>query len=303
MRSKSMEQRILVAGKNGQLARCLQDAAASSKFTIASVGRPELDVEDEESIDRAISEVAPSAIINAAAYTAVDLAESEPARAFDINCKGAGLLADRARRSGVPFIHFSTDFIFDGAKSSAYVEEDAPGPLNVYGSSKLSGEALVLERCPHAAVIRTSWVYSPYGNNFVRTMQRLSQTQREIRVVNDQRGTPTSATELALATLTIVERLLSGNGGAGIYHVAGGGDTSWHGFAAAIFSGLNCRGHHVPELRAISTEEYPTAARRPKNSCLNSSKAHQVFGVRLPPWQLSLERCLDDLAIGESRTC
>lgn len=300
---KRMDQRILVAGKSGQLARCLRDVFAGGRLQAACLGRPELNLEDADSIDRAISEVAPCAIINAAAYTAVDLAESEPERAFGINARGAGILADRARRSGIPLVHFSTDYVFDGAKPSAYVEQDLPGPLNVYGSSKLSGEELVLESCPHAAVIRTSWIYSPYGHNFVRTIRRLAQTQPEIRVVADQQGTPTSATELALATHTIIVRLLSAESGGGIYHVAASDEASWHDFAVAILSGLSRRGHDVPGLKAISTEEYPTAARRPKNSRLVSAKADRVFGVRLPPWRASLEKCLDSLESQEPRTC
>jgi dTDP-4-dehydrorhamnose reductase len=300
---QTTDRRILVAGRSGQLARCLLAAADDSGFAIACLGRPELDVEDEESIDRAISETTPCAIINAAAYTAVDLAESEPERAFGINERGAGLLADRARRSNIPLVHFSTDYVFDGTKRSAYVEEDVPRPINVYGSSKLAGEARVLELCPHAVVIRTSWVYSPYGSNFVRTMARLSQTQSDIRVVADQYGAPTSATELAAAALNIAEQLLSAKDRAGVYHVVGGGSTSWHGFAAAIFSSLSRRGHRIPTLTAISTEEYPTAARRPRNSRLNASKADRVFGVRLPSWQLSLEKCLDGLDTQESPIC
>jgi dTDP-4-dehydrorhamnose reductase len=155
----------------------------------------------------------------------------------------------------------------------------------------------VLKACPCAAVIRTSWVYSPYGNNFVRTMLRLSETQHMVRVVDDQCGTPTSAADLADAILAIVERLRSANGrdDAGIYHLAGDGETSWHGFAAAIFASLARRGRRVPRLQAITTAEYPTPARRPKNACLDSSKAERIFGVRLASWRSSLEECLDQL--------
>jgi dTDP-4-dehydrorhamnose reductase len=243
----------------------------------------------------------PSAIVNAAAYTAVDQAEAEPERAFRINCGGAALLADAAARYGIPFIQISTDYVFDGNKPSLYREDDPPAPLNVYGCSKLAGETAVLKACPCAAVIRTSWVYSPHGNNFVRTMLRLSETQPTVRVVDDQRGTPTSAADLAAAVLAIVERLRSAAGcdNAGIYHLAGEGETSWHGFAAAIFASLARRGRRVPELQAIRTAEYPTPARRPKNSCMDSSKAERVFGVRLPSWRSSLEECLDQLEMAK----
>lgn len=298
---------ILVAGRSGQLARCLGMAAARRNVVTLAIGRPEFDLESGEGIDRVMATVEPSAIVNAAAYTAVDAAESEPRRAFSINCGGAALLADAAARRGIPFVHISTDYVFDGAKPSPYREDDDPAPLNIYGSSKLASEAAVLKINPCAAVIRTSWVYSPYGSNFVRTMLRLSRTQPTVRVVDDQRGTPTSAADLAAAILVIVERLGSAGGcdGAGICHLAGEGETSWHGFAAAIFASLVRRGRRVPRLLAITTADYPTPACRPKNSCLDSSRAQRVFGVRLPPWQASLEACLDQLEqmVEELRAC
>jgi dTDP-4-dehydrorhamnose reductase len=291
------EKPIFVAGKSGQLARCLRESAVLRNMPMVAVGRPELDLEDGEGINRVMAAVEPSAIVNAAAYTAVDPAEAEPARVFGINCGGAALLADAAARRGIPFIQISTDYVFDGSKPSPYREDDIPAPLNVYGSSKLASETAVLEACPNAVVIRTSWVYSPYGTNFVRTMLRLSETQLMVKVVDDQRGTPTSAADLAAAILAIVERLRSANGRdhAGIYHLAGEGETSWHGFAAAIFASLARRGRRVPRLQAITTAEYPTPARRPQNSCLDSSRADLILGVRLAPWRSSLERCLDQL--------
>ncbi len=290
-------QPVLVAGKSGQLAQCLRDSAALREISMVAIGRPGLDIAGGKGIDRVIDEIQPSVIVNAAAYTAVDLAEAEPERAFLTNCGGAALLADAAARHGIPFIQVSTDYVFDGHKRQPYREDDVPAPLSVYGSSKLAGEATVLKACPWTAVIRTSWVYSPYGQNFVRTMLRLSDTQPVVRVVNDQRGTPTSATNLADAILVIAERLRSVNGrsDAGIYHLAGEGETCWHEFASAIFESLARRGRRVPKLQSIRTAEYPTAARRPMNSCLDSSKAQRVFGVRLPPWRSSLEACLDQL--------
>ena len=300
------EKPVFLAGKSGQLARCLQDSAVRPIMPMVAVGRPEFDLENGEGIERMIAAVEPSAIVNAAAYTAVDRAEAEPERAFRINCSGAALLAAAAARRGIPFIHISTDYVFDGSKRSPYREDDIPAPLNVYGSSKFAGETAVLEACPNAVVIRTSWVYSPYGNNFVRTMLRLSETQSMVKVVDDQRGTPTSAADLAAAILTIVERLRSARGcdHAGIYHLAGTGETSWHQLAAAIFASLARRGRRVPKVQAITTADYPTAACRPKNSCLDSSRAERVFGVRLAPWRSSLEKCLDQLEMtGELETC
>jgi dTDP-4-dehydrorhamnose reductase len=286
---------ILVVGQSGQLAQCLRSASFSRSMPVLALGRPDLDIESGDSIRCAIATTEPSAIVNVAAYTAVDMAEAEPGRAFRINCDGAALLADAATQHGVPFIQISTDYVFDGTKPVPYEETDIPAPLNVYGSSKLAGEMAVLEACPGAAVIRTSWVYGPRGNNFVRTMLQLSETQPVVRVVNDQYGTPTSAVELAAAILVIVEQLRSGAGrdAAGIYHLAGEGETSWYGFAEAIFANRARRGRRIPMLQAITTAEYPTAAVRPRNSCLNSSKAENTFGVRLPPWRTSLDACLD----------
>jgi dTDP-4-dehydrorhamnose reductase len=300
------EKPIFVAGKSGQLARCLRDVAVLRNLPMVAVGRPELDLENGKGIDRVMAAVEPSAIVNAAAYTAVDAAEAEPERAFGINRDGAARLADAAARHGIPFIQISTDYVFDGSKPSPYREDDITAPLNVYGSSKLASETAVLKACPCAAVIRTSWVYSPYGNNFVRTMLRLSETQPMVRVVDDQRGTPTSAADLAAAVLAVVEHLRSANGcdNAGTYHLAGEGETSWHGFAAAIFASLAHRGRRVPRLQAITTAEYPTPARRPQNSCLDSSRAERIFGVRLPSWRSSLEICLDQLEMPkESHAC
>ncbi len=289
---------IFIAGRSGQLARCLADAAALRKIRATAVGRPELDLEAGDGVDRAIDTCGPSAIINAAAYTAVDKAETESRRAFAVNCSGAALLAKSAARCGVPFIHMSTDYVFDGRKPAPYREEDDPAPLNVYASSKLAGEGAVLAANPRALVLRTSWVYSCYGSNFLRTMLRLCETRDCVRVVDDQCGTPTSAADLAEAILTIADRLRSSNGvsRAGIYHLAGRGVTSWHGFAAAIFAGLARRGLRVPPLQPIATADYPSPVCRPTNSSLDSSKAERVFGVRLPRWQSSLEICLDQLA-------
>jgi dTDP-4-dehydrorhamnose reductase len=291
------EKPILIVGKSGQLGRCLRNSAASRNRPVIAAGRPELDLETGNGIDRVIAAVEPSAIVNAAAYTAVDKAEAEPERAFGINCAGAALLADAAARRGIPFVQISTDYVFDGNNPASYREDDVAAPLNVYGASKLAGEMAVLRACPRAAVIRTSWVYSPYGTNFVRTMLRLSETQPMVRVVDDQRGRPTSAADLAEAVLVIAERLQSANGrdNAGTYHLAGEGETSWHGFAAAIFASLARRGRRVPGLQAITTAEYPTPARRPQNSCLDTSKAERIFGVQLPSWRFSLEACLDQL--------
>jgi dTDP-4-dehydrorhamnose reductase len=240
-------------------------------------------------------------IVNAAAYTAVDLAESEAAKAFSINRDGPAALADIAWQMDIPLVHVSSDYVFNGTKHDAYDENDVPAPMNVYGASKLAGEAAVLAAHPLATVIRCSWLYSPYANNFVRTMLRFCETQSLVRVVQDQCGNPTSALDLAFAIFQLAEQLPTHDrrAMAGIFHLAGEGKTTWHGFAHAIFELLACRGIQVPRLEAITTEQFPTAARRPRNSCLDSSKAERVFGIRLPKWRSSLETCLDQLVESE----
>jgi len=292
------ERPILVAGKTGQLARCLVAAARRRATALVSVGRPELDLARPAALAQVIEAHAPRAIINAAAYTAVDKAEAEPALAMAVNRDGARALADAAARLGVPFIHVSTDYVFDGRKDASYREEDAPVALGIYGRSKLEGEAAVADAYSAGVILRTSWVYSPFGQNFVTTMLRLAATREKVGVVDDQHGAPTGAPDLAHAILDLI-----GLAGAardrdtgGIYHLAAAGETTWYGFAEAIFSGWARRGHRVPMLEPITTAQYPTAARRPANSRLDCSKIARVFGLRLPPWQKSLERCLDELA-------
>lgn len=303
LRSQMAEQPILVIGRNGQLARCLRAVADARSLSMVALGHQQLDLEIRDGADELIKSIAPSIIINAAAYTAVDRAESEAAKAYIINRDGAAELADIAWRLKTPFIHLSTDFVFDGTKPDAYEESDTPAPVNVYGASKLAAEAAVLAAHPLATIVRCSWLYSPYGTNFVRTMLRLCETQPIVRVVQDQQGNPTSAAELAEALLRIVKRTLAGDrrAAAGIFHIAGSGDTSWYGFAQAIFGSLVRRGMHVPRLEAITTEQYPTAARRPRNSRLDCSKAERTFGIRLPDWRQSLEICLDQL-VGRGET-
>lgn len=289
------ERSILIVGRNGQLARCLRELAVLRGLPAVALGRQELDLEAREGMERAIASISPSVIINTAAYTAVDQAKSEVRKAFSINRDGAAALADIAWQRNIPFVHLSTAYVFDGTKQDPYDETDIPAPLNAYGASKLAGEAAVLAAHPLAAVIRTSWIYSPYGSNFVRTMLRLSETRSIVSVVCDQQGIPTSAFELAAALLQIAERSLTDDRRtvAGIFHVTAEGAATRHAFAEAIFEGLSRRGLRTPRLEAVSTEAYLCAARRPPNSRLDSSKAERVFGIRLPAWRHSLETCLD----------
>ena len=297
---------ILVAGRSGQVARCLVESAAQRGTRLVAIGRPELDVEDARSVQHAVRAVEPSAIVNAAGYTAVDAAESEPERAFAINRDGAERLAVEAQRLGVPLVQISTDYVFDGRKSTPYTEEDAALPLNVYGRSKLEGEEAVRNACPAALILRTSWIYSPYGHNFVKTMLRLAETRDHVRVVDDQEGSPTAANDLADAILNIVVQLRRGgiSSRGGVYHLAAEGATTWYGFASAIFAGWAGRGRGVTRLVPVRSAEHQAAARRPANSRLDCGKIERQFGIRLPSWQRSLDACLDRLlAEAELQRC
>jgi dTDP-4-dehydrorhamnose reductase len=298
----SEERPILVAGHSGQVARCLTEVAAEMGLRLVALGRPDLDIGGADGIARTVAATGPGLIVNAAAYTAVDKAESEPDRAFVINRDGAAHLAAAAAAARVPFVHISTDYVFDGRKPSPYREDDATAPLGVYGRSKLDGEAAVRAACPSALVLRTSWVYSPYGQNFVRTMLRLAETRDVVRVVDDQHGAPTAAADIARAILAVAPQLLAGRCRGGLYHLAAGGGTTWHGFAAAIFADWQRRGRRVPALEPIATAEYPTPARRPANSRLDCSRIALELGIRLPPWQESLTACLDALAAAPAET-
>jgi dTDP-4-dehydrorhamnose reductase len=298
---------ILVAGKTGQLARCLVDVAEQRALPIVAVGRPDFDLEDSGSINRAVDVALPRAIVNAAGYTAVDRAESEPERAFAVNRDGAERLAATARRLQIPFVHVSSDYVFDGRKSSAYFEDDIPCPLGVYGRSKLEGELAVMDTNPDALVFRTSWVYSPYGTNFLKTVLRLADTRDVVRVVDDQRGAPTAAIDVAS---TIIDALGQVNGKnaqtrAGVYHVTAAGETTWYGFAKVIFSGWHDRGHRVPVLEPITSADYPSRVERPANSRLDCGKTDRVFGIRMPLWSTSVGACLDVLAASRQdvRSC
>jgi dTDP-4-dehydrorhamnose reductase len=290
--------RLLVAGAQGQLARALVDAArACDDFSVAALGRPQLDLADAASIARAIASVRPDLIVNAAAYTAVDKAESEPEAAFAINRDGAGALAAAARAAGCPIIHVSTDYVYDGTKREPYVETDATNPTGVYARSKLEGEIAIAATHAEHIILRTAWLYAPYGQNFLRTMLRLARERPQLRVVADQHGNPTYVPHLADAILAIAMQL--GSSGptrpSGIYHATASGETTWHGFATAIIGAAARVGVPQVPVVAITTPEYPTPAKRPANSRLDCGKLARTFGVRLPPWQQGVAECIAEL--------
>jgi dTDP-4-dehydrorhamnose reductase len=284
---------ILVTGGSGQLA-----SALAAVRPLLHVGRPEFDFEHPEALPALLREAAPALIVNAAAYTAVDRAETDAEAAARANHEGPALLAEYCARAGIPLIHLSTDYVFDGLKGAPYLETDATNPTGVYGATKLAGEQAVLAACPRAIVLRTSWVYAARGKNFVLTMLRLGAERDRLAVVADQIGCPTAAPDLAAAIFGIVDRIDAGgwrDDYGGIFHAAGTGAVSWHGLAAATFAVAAKHGARTPALAAITTAEYPTAARRPPDSRLDCGKLARVFGLTLPPWQDSLARVVDEV--------
>ena len=285
--------RILVTGREGQLVRSLAEAAAKrGGIEIIAAGRPDLDLELSGSATRAIAAAAPDLVINAAAYTAVDQAEDEPERAFRINGEGAGEVAAAARAAGAPIIHISTDYVFDGASEQPYREDDPTNPLGVYGRSKLEGEDQVRRSNPDHLIVRTAWVYSPFGKNFVKTMMRAAREREVLSVVADQRGSPSSALDLAEGLLAVARRW-SADRSAGlgqVYHLAGTGETSWQGFAAYIMKECARLGLPAARVEPIKTADWPTRARRPANSVLDSGKFAHDFGFRMPEWRQSVSQ-------------
>jgi dTDP-4-dehydrorhamnose reductase len=283
--------RILLTGAGGQVGWELQRTLAPLGEVIAA-DRTVLDLADTAGIRRTVAAIAPDLIVNPAAYTAVDRAESEPGLANAINAVAPGELA----ACGIPLVHFSTDYVYDGKKPDAYTEADAPNPLGVYGASKLAGDQAVLQSGAPHLILRTSWVYGLRGRNFLLTMQRLARERDTLAVVNDQFGAPTWSRLIAEATALTIARWLDRpdqNATSGIYHLSCGGRTSWHGFAAAILARLAGTETNLARLKAIPTSGYPTPAARPANSRLNNDKLEATFGVRLPGWENALALCLE----------
>lgn len=283
---------MVVTGNEGQVVLSLVERASKTKFEIITLGRPELDLESSaDAIEASVVRACPDVLVSAAAYTRVDQAETEEVRAFAVNEHGARALARAARTVGCPIIHLSTDYVFDGRKASPYLETDETGPTGVYGASKLAGENAVLAEHGDSVVLRTAWVYSPFGSNFIKTMLRLAAAKDEIGVVADQRGNPTSALDIADGVLRIATNLLASTRSEqrGIFHMTGDGDASWAEFAEAIFAASAEFSGATAGVRRIRTAEYPTAAKRPANSRLDSGKLARIHGVSLPDWHASMK--------------
>lgn len=283
--------KILVTGHSGQVARELALALAGQGELLV-LGRDRLDLADIEAIRQRVRAERPELIINAAAHTAVDQAESEPEAAFALNATAPGVLAEEAAALSAPLIHYSTDYVFDGRKTAPYTEDDQPNPLGVYGRSKLAGEEAIRAVGGAHLILRTSWVYSLHGRNFLLTMQRLLQEREQLNVVDDQVGAPTWAGDIAIATAALIQRWQQGRQAWGTYHFTAGGETSWFGFASAIAETLKAQGKPCARLEPIPSNAYPTPAQRPLNSRLDGSKLRRDWDVVLPDWRQGLEACL-----------
>lgn len=275
--------RILITGKEGQVGWELRRSLAALGDVVAT-DRRELDLCDSSAIPRTVRQTNPDIIVNAAAYTAVDNAESEPDVAMQVNAIAPGILAEEAKRLGALLVHYSTDYVFDGSKKSPYKEEDAPNPLSVYGRSKLEGEqAIAASKCRYL-IFRTSWVYGPRGRNFLLTILKAAREKPELRVVDDQFGAPTSSAAIAEATA----RVLRASGPEGLYHMSASGRTTWFNFAQAILHKVAIATPVVP----IRSDQYPAKAIRPRNSVLDNARLKQAFGVSLPAWESQLEQVM-----------
>lgn len=285
--------KILINGRHGQVSHELQQRLGVVGELVV-LGRDQLDLAQPDQIRRQVQNIRPDLIINAAAHTAVDLAESEPQSAFAINAVAPGILAEEALALDIPLIHYSTDYVFDGTKAGPYNEDDTPNPLGVYGKSKLAGEQAIRDVQGKHLILRTSWVYSTHGRNFLLTMQRLLQEKPELRVVSDQIGAPTWAGTIANSTLALIERWQANDiANWGTYHLSAQGETSWFGFAQAIGEALRQQGKPCADLLPIPSSDYPTPAARPLNSRLDCSRLQRDWSVSQPDWQTALRECLN----------
>jgi dTDP-4-dehydrorhamnose reductase len=283
---------LLITGGSGQLAAALAALAKLHGLEANLAGRPDFDFDRPDTIDATFAAVQPTIVLNAAAYTAVDRAEAEPDAAYAANATGPARLAQLCAASGARLVHVSTDYVFDGAKPTPYIESDLTAPAGVYGASKLAGEQAVFASLPDAVVLRTAWVYGATGKNFLRTMLNAARRNTTLKVVADQYGCPTLAADLADIILRLATRPTWQGG---LFHACGSGQTSWHGFAAAILDRAALHGLPRPHIEPIATADWPTPAKRPENSRLDCSLLSQTFGLALPDWRESTDRTVDAL--------
>jgi dTDP-4-dehydrorhamnose reductase len=294
--------KLVVTGANGQVTLALQEGAAAAGFEVVTLSRPEFDLADAGNAAALLAKYKPDVVISAAAYTAVDLAESNAVEAEAVNATGPGRLAAACAALDLPILHLSTDYVFDGTKTTPYNEQDATGPTGVYGATKLAGEKAVASANPRHVILRTAWVYAHEGKNFVKTMLKLAETRPQLGVVSDQLGCPTYASDIASALFDIARQVKGKAAGEtcfGTFNLSGSGDSSWAGFASAIFALAAQHGMPAASVNPIAAADYPTPARRPANSRLNGAKLREVFGVTLPHWHDGLARCIARLAISK----
>jgi dTDP-4-dehydrorhamnose reductase len=288
--------KILVFGRTGQVATEFRRAAWAEGVVVECLGRESVDVARSSEVRDAVAGSHPAVVVNTAAYTAVDRAESEPEVAFAANRDGAAYLAEACSDAGVPLIHISTDYVFDGKKNGAYIEDDPVNPINVYGASKEAGERAVRQGLAAHVILRTAWVYSPHGHNFVKSMLRLGREHDKLTVVDDQRGCPTGAADVARAIVAIASQLVAGKrDGFGTFHFCSAGATTWYGIACAIFELAAAHGAKAPRIKPIATTDYPRPAARPKNSVLDCSRIGRVYGIMQRPWKDCLTECIEEL--------
>lgn len=287
--------RVLMFGANGQVGRETVALAAERGTDLVALDRAQADITDAAALARAFDAAKPDIVFNAAAYTAVDKAEREPEAAEHGNAIGPGLIAAQCAAAGIPVVHISTDYVFDGTKVGAYVESDPIAPLGVYGRTKAAGEAAVRAANPRHVILRTSWVYGVHGANFLKTMLRLAGERDRLTVVADQHGCPTATRDIALALFAVADSVAANEARFGTYHFAGTGATTWHGFASEIVARAARHTGRSPEVAAITTADYPTPARRPANSELSSSLFEQTFRYRAAPWQARTGEVVDAL--------
>ena len=290
-----MPKKIALIGVNGQVGQyllsCLGCLDTDTTVEIIGLSRQELDLTKTDDIPLILNEITPDLIINASAYTAVDKAESEPELAYQVNCVAPQAMAEYAKQNQVPFIHFSTDYVFAGDASEPYLEDEITNPQGEYGSSKLAGEQAVLASGAKAFIFRTAWVYSQKGNNFYKTMLKLAESRSELNIVDDQVGSPTYAAAIAQATTEIVKKIFSsGDFSSGVYHMTCQGKTHWADFAQEIFTLNGCE----IDIHGIPSSEYPTPAKRPNFSVLDNQKLFDVFGINLPHWRDALLACVEE---------
>jgi dTDP-4-dehydrorhamnose reductase len=287
--------RILVTGRGGQLATGLEASLPAQGFEATLVGQPDFEFDKPDTIRAAFAATRPDAVVNCAAWTAVDAAEDAEASAFRANALGPALLAALCARAGIPLIQISTDYVYDGLKGAPYLEDDLPNPLSAYGRTKLAGEWAALAGSPMTTVLRTAWVFSPVGKNFLRTMLAVGAQRPELRVVADQHGHPTAAPDLADAIAGVLARIRATGWRPdyrGVFHAVAEGHTNWHAFAEAIFAAAQPFGGPAPVVHPIGTGDYPTKAVRPVDGRLDTGKLRATFGVALPPWQDGLARVM-----------